>query len=157
MAPDSAPAAVCSGRSPNNRAAACANRLGIRSPVHDGLTPAAQNSPGLGTTPWRNIMLAKAFVVAMGAEIARSNYAKPTLIHSRSREWLIACRWGPEGEYLSIATAGTMQKPGERVAPDAITPIHSLFGVLASECEQDVASTFLLVRQLPVPIELAGT
>ena len=87
-------------------------------------------------------MLAKAFVVAMGAEIARSDYAKPTLIHSRSREWLIACRWGPEGEYLSIATAGTMQKPSERVAPDAIAPIHSLFGVLASECEQNVASTF---------------
>ena len=80
-------------------------------------------------------MLAKAFVVAMGAEIARSDYAKPTLIHSRSREWLIACRWGPEGEYLSIATAGAMQNPGERVAPDAIAPIHSLFGVLASECE----------------------
>ena len=102
-------------------------------------------------------MLAKAFVVAMGAEIARSDYAKPTLIRSRSREWLIACRWGPEGEYLSIATAGTMQNPGERAAPDAIAPVHSLFGVLASECEKDAASTFLLVRQLPGPIELAGT
>ena len=102
-------------------------------------------------------MLAKAFVVAMGAEIARSDYAKPTLIHSRSREWLIACRWGPEGEYLSIATAGAMQNPGERVAPDTIAPIHSLFGVLASECEKSLSSTFLLVRQLPVPIELAGT
>ena len=78
-------------------------------------------------------MLAKAFVIAMAADIARSDYAKPTLIRSRSREWLIACRWGPEGEYLSIATAGMMQTPGERVAPDAITPIHSLFGVLASE------------------------
>ncbi len=102
-------------------------------------------------------MLAKAFVVAMGAEIARSDYAKPTLIHSRSREWLIACRWGPEGEYLSIATAGAMENPGESAAPDAITPIHSLFGLLASECEQEASSTFLLVRQLPVPVELAGT
>jgi hypothetical protein len=102
-------------------------------------------------------MLAKAFVVAMAAEIARSDYAKPTLVHSRSREWLIACRWGPEGEYLSIATAGTMQNPGERAAPDAIAPIHSLFGVLASECEKEATSTFLLVRQLPMPIELAGT
>jgi hypothetical protein len=102
-------------------------------------------------------MLAKAFVVAMAAEIARSDYAKPTLIRSRSREWLIACRWGPEGEYLSIATAGAMQTPGQRAAPDAIAPIHSLFGVLVSECEKSAASTFLLVRQLPVPIELAGT
>jgi hypothetical protein len=102
-------------------------------------------------------MLAKAFVVAMAAEIARSDYAKPTLIRSRSREWLIACRWGPDGEYLSIATAGAILDPGDRVAPDAIAPIHSLFGVLVSECEKEATSTFLLVRQLPAPIALAGT
>jgi len=100
-------------------------------------------------------MLAKAFVVAMAADIARSDYAKPTIIRSRSREWLIACRWGPDGEYLSIATAGAILGPSGAVAPDAIAPIHSLFGVLVSEKEN--ASTFLLVRQLPIPIELAGT
>lgn len=100
-------------------------------------------------------MLAKAFVVAMAADIARSDYAKPTLIRSRSREWLIACRWGPDGEYLSIATAGAILDSGGAVAPDAIAPIHSLFGVLLSET--DAASTFLLVRQLPIAIELAGT
>jgi hypothetical protein len=102
-------------------------------------------------------MLAKSFVVAMTADIARSDYARPTLIRSRSREWLIACRWGPDGEYLSIATAGRMSDPSGHLAPGAIAPIHSLFGVLASESETDAASTFLLVRQLPIPIELAGT
>lgn len=102
-------------------------------------------------------MLAKAFVVAMAADIARSDYAKPTLIRSRGREWLIACRWGPDGEYLSIATAGTMLDRGGHTAPDAIAPIHSLFGVLVSESETQAISTFLLVRQLPVAIELAGT
>ena len=102
-------------------------------------------------------MLAKAFVVAMAADIARSDYAKPTLIRSRSREWLIACRWGPDGEYLSIATAGVMRDPNGGVAPDAISPIHSLFGVLVSESDSEAASTFLLVRQLPFPVELAGT
>jgi hypothetical protein len=102
-------------------------------------------------------MLAKAFVVAMAAEIARSDYAKPTLIRSRSREWLIACRWGPDGEYLSIATAGAMLEANGRSAPDAIAPIHSLFGVLVSESETEASSTFLLVRQLPGPVELAGT
>jgi hypothetical protein len=102
-------------------------------------------------------MLAKSFVVAMAADIARSDYAKPTLIRSRSREWLIACRWGPDGEYLSIATAGAMHDPRGRAAPDTIAPIHSLFGVLVSECEKDATSTFLLVRQLPAPIALAGT
>jgi hypothetical protein len=102
-------------------------------------------------------MLAKAFVVAMAADIARSDYAKPTLIRSRSREWLIACRWGPDGEYLSIATAGAIVDPSGSAAPDAIAPIHSLFGVLLAESETESASTFLLVRQLPIPIELAGT
>ena len=102
-------------------------------------------------------MLAKAFVVAMAAEIARSDYAKPTLIRSRSREWLIACRWGPDGEYLSIATAGAILDANGRTAPDAIAPIHSLFGVLVSESETEASSTFLLVRQLPGPVELAGT
>ena len=43
------------------------------------------------------------------------------------------------------------------VAPDAIAPIHSLFGVLVSESDSEAASTFLLVRQLPFPVELAGT
>jgi len=102
-------------------------------------------------------MLAKSFVIAMAADIARSDYAKPTMIRSRSREWLIACRWGPDGEYLSIATAGRMSDSRGLVAPDTIAPIHSLFGVLVSESETEAASTFLLVRQLPVPIELAGT
>jgi hypothetical protein len=102
-------------------------------------------------------MLAKSFVVAMAADIARSDYAKPAIIRSRSREWLIACRWGPDGEYLSIATAGAMSDPRGLAAPDAIAPIHSLFGVLVSESETEAASTFLLVRQLPGPIELAGT
>jgi hypothetical protein len=102
-------------------------------------------------------MLAKAFLVAMAADIARSDYAKPTLIRGHSREWLIACRWGPDGEYLSIATAGAMLEPHGLAAPDAIAPIHSLFGVLVSESETERASTFLLVRQLPGPIELAGT
>ena len=75
-------------------------------------------------------MLAKALVIAMAADIARSDYAKPTLIRSRSREWLIACRWGPEGEYLSIATAGPITEPLALVAPQVIAPIHSLVGVL---------------------------
>jgi hypothetical protein len=102
-------------------------------------------------------MLAKALVIAMAADIARSDYEKPSLIRSRSREWLIACRWGPDGEYLSIATAGALAEPLAQVAPRAIKPIYSLFGVLISESQRDSASTFLLVRQLPGGIELAGT
>ena len=102
-------------------------------------------------------MLARSFVVAMAADIARSDYARPMLVRSRSREWLIACRWGPTGEYLSIATAGTMPDSRDHAAPDAIAPIHSLFGVLVGESEAEASSTFLLVRQLPFRIELAGS
>jgi len=102
-------------------------------------------------------MLAKAFVIAMAADIARSDYAKPTIIRSRSREWLIACRWGPDGEYLSIATAGPITEPLALVAPQSIAPIHSMVGLLVSESEKQSTSTFLLVRQLPGAIELAGT
>jgi hypothetical protein len=47
----------------------------------------------------------------VAGDLARSDYAKPTLIRSRSREWLIACRRGPDGEYLSIATAGAVPVP----------------------------------------------
>jgi hypothetical protein len=102
-------------------------------------------------------MPAKAFVIAMAADIARSDYAKPSLIRARSREWLIACRWGPEGEYLSIATTGTVLDGGGVRAPEVIKPKHSMVGVLASESVADATCTFLLVRQLPMPIELAGT
>jgi hypothetical protein len=101
-------------------------------------------------------MPAKAFVIAMAADIARSDYAKPSLIRSRSREWLIACRWGPDGEYLSIATTGIALDAGGLQAPEAIRPKHSMVAVLASESAVDATSTFLLVRQLPMPIELAG-
>ena len=56
-----------------------------------------------------------------------------------------------------------MRRPGHvteslaLAAPQAIAPIHSLFGLLVSESETEATSTFLLVRQLPGPIELAGT
>ncbi len=102
-------------------------------------------------------MPAKAFVIAMAADIARSDYARPSLIRTRGREWLIACRWGPEGEYLSIATTGALRDGSLPRAPEAIRPRHSMVAVLASESESDATSTFLLVRQLPVPLELAGT
>jgi hypothetical protein len=79
------------------------------------------------------------------------------LVRSRSREWLIACRWGASGEYLSIATAGTIPDSCGHAAPDAVAPIHSLFGVLVGESDTESSGTFLLARQLPLHIELAGS
>src|ERR1044072_3541968 len=96
-----------------------------------------------------NKMPAKAFVIAMAADIARSDYAKPTLVRSRNPEWLIACRWGPDGEYLSIATAGPIPGVPGQSAPEAISPIHSMVAVLVSESERQATRTFLLNRELP--------
>ena len=92
-------------------------------------------------------MVAKSFVVAMAADIARSDYAKPTLIRSRSREWLIACRWGPDGEYLSIATAGVMLDPRGLRRPTP--PPSAVCSALVSDRAE--AAALLLVRQLPFP------
>jgi hypothetical protein len=102
-------------------------------------------------------MLVKSFVIAMAADIARSDYAKPNLIRGHSREWLIVGRCGPDGEYLTIATAGGIPSCAGDAAPEAITPIYSLFGMLTSESETEATSTFLLVRQSPCRIPLAGT
>ena len=98
-------------------------------------------------------MPAKAFVIAMAADIARSDYARPTLVRSRSREWLIACRWGPDGEYLSIATAGRCWSRRGCLRRVRLRPIDSLLGVLARKSET-APPHFLLTRQLPLQIEL---
>ena len=103
-------------------------------------------------------MLAKAFVVAMAADIARSDYAKPTLIRSRSREWLIACRWGPDGEYLSIATAGVMLDPGgargaRRHRPDPQPVRRAGFGI----ARRKPPAPFCWCANCPSRSSLAGT
>ena len=102
-------------------------------------------------------MPAKAFVIAMAADIARSDYAKPTLVRSRGREWLIACRWGPKANISRSQPPGPLPGAPGLSAPDGISPIHSM---MASWCRSRTGrrtSTFLLLRQLPQQIELAGT
>lgn len=47
--------------------------------------------------------------------------------------------------------------PVDLQRPTPLPPIHSLFGVLVAESETEAASTFLLVRQLLIAIERAGT
>src|SRR6185503_4659547 len=136
-----------SGISPSSNEAAVENRLCITS-AHGALTS--------GEGFWQRLkcsfrseepMPAKAFVIAMAADIARSDYAKPTLVRSRSREWLIACRWGPEGEYLSIATAGPVTEPLALAAPQAITQLHRFSGVLGAHEEPQPPGPSLMVRR----------
>jgi hypothetical protein len=99
--------------------------------------------------------LEKGFVLAMAANIAVSEYGRPTAIHRRTREWIVVSRWGEEGEYLSISTAGECVE-GSQLAPGGLRPRNTLLGLLVSDASDGPSSTFLLVRQPPRPLHLAG-
>ena len=95
------------------------------------------------------------FVVAMAAEVGTAKYERPSRILRTRNEWLIVSRWGGNGEYLTLSNT--------RVGPDrlarahiGLTPRSTCLGVLLSEQEQDLATTFLLVRRLPPDITVAG-
>jgi hypothetical protein len=100
-------------------------------------------------------MLEKGFVLAMSANLAVSDYSKPFAIHTRTREWLVVSRWGGEGEYLSISTAGERAE-NSQTAPGGLKPHNTLLGLLVSDSSDEPTSTFLLVRQPPQLVQLAG-
>jgi hypothetical protein len=85
-----------------------------------------------------------------------SDYGRPTAIHKRIREWLIVSRWGEDGEFLSISTTEECIDNPPR-APSGIRPRNTLLGLLVSDSSDEPKSTFLLVRQPPRPLNLAGT
>src|ERR1700722_12361632 len=89
--------------------------------------------------------LEKGLVLAMSANIAFSEYGRPTAIHRRAREWIVVSRWGEEGEYLTISTAGecTDNAPS---APGGLRPRQTLLGLLVCDASHEPSSTFLLVR-----------
>jgi hypothetical protein len=95
------------------------------------------------------------FVVAMAAAVSVAVYDRPTEIIRRMRRWAIVSRFGAENEYLTISIAGAMQH--EQVeAPIGLAPIKTAFGILLSENKSECQSMFLLVRQLPRGIKIAG-
>src|SRR5882672_2116535 len=100
--------------------------------------------------------LERGFVLAMCAEIGFSDYARPAPIRARSREWIVVSRWGGEGEYLSVSTAGLCAQD-TNAAPGGLKPCKTLLGLLVSESEDEPTSTFLLVRQPLRSVHLAGT
>ena len=100
-------------------------------------------------------MLEKGFVLAMSANIAVSEYGRPTVIRTRIREWIVVSRWGGDGEYLSISTASECGA-NQRLAPNGLRPRNTLLGLLVSDSPGEPSSTFLLVRQPPHPVQLAG-
>jgi hypothetical protein len=97
----------------------------------------------------------KGFVIAMAANVALAEYARPTVTGRRIRKWMIVSRLGTDNEYLTISTAGAIAG-GSDQAPLGLVPINTMLGILLSAEEAD-ESIFLLVRKLPAAMQVAGS
>jgi hypothetical protein len=100
-------------------------------------------------------VLEKGFVLAMAASMTFSDHRGPGVIHRRTREWIVVNRWGQKGEFLTIETAGECADSAGK-APGGLRPRNTLFGRLASELSVGATSDFLLERQRPQDVQLAG-
>jgi hypothetical protein len=100
-------------------------------------------------------MLQKSLLVAMAADISLSRYDQPSVVVRAARKWLIVSRLGAEGEFITISVSEEISTP-EHVAPIGIHPMQTLVGLLLSE-DAAAEATFLLVRQNPVGLGIAGT
>jgi hypothetical protein len=98
----------------------------------------------------------KSFLVAMANDLGRAPYEMPNKIVERGQEWLIVSRFGPDGEYLSISEAGAIAG-GAAEVPAGIRPVNSILGILANCDEGTQTAEFLLTRNLPDGITVAGT
>ena len=97
-------------------------------------------------------MVPEGFVVAMRAGLSLSPYGVPHRAGRAVREWLIVCRWGLEGEYLSIARAGPAEGADSAPPPEGLRPKATFLGLrLGGEGHH-----FLLVRHLPPGVTVAG-
>ncbi|HXT81946.1 MAG TPA: hypothetical protein VN702_20470 [Acetobacteraceae bacterium] len=96
------------------------------------------------------------FVIALAGEVGTASYERPNRILRERREWLIAARWGRDGEYVSLSS--TRQTPDTcSPAPIGLVPRITCLGVLLSPGGKEDVDTFLLVRRLPPGITVAGT
>jgi hypothetical protein len=98
-------------------------------------------------------MSTRGFVVAMAAQIALAPYQRPMMTLRTLRKWLIVSRCGPSAEFLTISN--TRGPPfADQAAPIGLTPAITAVGILSSE--QAGESTFLLLRQRPSDLSIAG-
>lgn len=100
-------------------------------------------------------MVPEGFVMAMRGSLAFASYAAPHRTGPAAAEWLIVCRWGLEGEYLSIARAGPMEAPAGGAdcgPPPGLRPRATFLGLRLGGKGQ----SFLLVRHLPPGVTVAG-
>ncbi|MBL6078615.1 hypothetical protein JMJ56_11405 [Belnapia sp. T18] len=100
-------------------------------------------------------MVPQGFVMAMRASLAEASYDAPHRQGLPLAEWLILCRWGAEGEYLTIAQAGAAEGPADAPPPLGLRPRTTFLGLrLAGGGEGE---SFLLARYLPAGMAVAGT
>jgi hypothetical protein len=99
-------------------------------------------------------MLKSGFVVAMAAKFSFSAYDRPVSELRTLALWIVVSRCGPNSELVTVANAQGRVGP-DADAPIGLSPIKTAVGILASESAEE--STFLLVRQRPVQIPIAGT
>ena len=101
-------------------------------------------------------MLRSGFVVAMRGIVTICEYDRPTAGLRTTPQWLIVSRWGADGEFLTVSSAGPIAADEQR-PPAALAPHNTLVGLLLSEDCDELETTFLLVRRLPAGVNVAGT
>ena len=115
-------------------------------------------------------MLPEGFVVAMRGSFAFAPYGAPHRAGPAGGEWLIVCRWGLEGEYLSIARAGPAEVLENAPPPAGLRTQATFLGLRLGGAGAETkggaggetragdgeGASFLLVRHLPPGVTLAG-
>jgi hypothetical protein len=99
-------------------------------------------------------MLKNGFVVAMAAEFSFAVYDRPVCVLRKVKQWIIVSRCGPNSEFMTVANAAGKVVPGTD-APIGLTPIKTVVGIILSETTKE--SMFLLVRQRPIQLPIAGS
>jgi hypothetical protein len=101
------------------------------------------------------MMVPQGFLMAMRASLRQAPYDAPHRQGPPHAAWLILCRWGAEGEYLTIAEAGAAEGPPDAPPPLGLRPRTTFLGLrLAGGGEGE---NFLLARHLPAGMTVAGT
>lgn len=95
------------------------------------------------------------FVVRMDAAVSVGPFGRSSLARHAARLCLIVSRCGPDGDFLTVAIARTAPCPTEERV-EALVPVRTVVGILVDEGSQDVGDSFLLLREQPPGLRIAG-
>lgn len=91
-------------------------------------------------------MIPRGFVLAMQGCRQQGRAGTTWRVASTGSCWLVLCRWGTDGEFLSVGLAGA----------HALAPCATLLGLLGPPPPAAGAAAFLLQSRLPSGMALAG-